>query len=140
MAGVSYNVASYSQSTITRPYSYNSDVIVCQDKSGSEAFVFAVNNVIYKMEGNEVVTTAITLPENREIVGITAFQDTYRVYYNVHYSNSKRDAKVAYWDGIEESFTQSVTYPDCWIEGVNGDGTYDYAVFGNGNSRDLYYV
>lgn len=109
--------------------------------SKSDRIIFANWNTIFEFDSNEVLTTKVSLPIDYDIIAITEYQDTYKVFYNVpKYSSGNKDWYIAYWDWLSTDFQQIVSYENSPIITAINDWAYDYAVFWNNITSDLYYV
>lgn len=103
--------------------------------------IFAYWNSIFEISNSEVVTRLLVLPKEVDIVAITQFQDTYKIFYNwERYSWWVKDWFIAYWDWWSELIDQYVEYDSSPIINVVNDWPYDYTVFWDWLSSDLYYV
>lgn len=103
--------------------------------------IFGYGNTIFQLSNSEILTELISFPKDAEIVSITYYQDTYKIFYNIpKYSNWPKEWFINYWDWISSSVSTFVKYDNSGILNVVNDGAYDYVVFWNTYSNDLYLV
>lgn len=103
--------------------------------------IWGWSNTIFQIDRNEVIKTLISFPIWAEIRAITYYQDTFKIYYNLkRYTNWPTDWIIAYWDWISNTIEQFVKYENSNIQCVVNDWAYDYVVFWDWITSDLYYV
>lgn len=102
--------------------------------------LFAAWNGIYLLDTSEIVTLKLSLPAECDVVGFTRYQDSYRVYYTMGFTTSRKDSWVAYWDGDSTSFQSEAVYENTEILSVIQWGAYDYVTVGNEFYATLYAV
>ncbi len=109
--------------------------------SNPDRIIFANWNTIFEFDQAEVLTTKLTLPKDHEIIAITEYQDTYKVFYNApKYTWGNKDSYIGYWDWLSTDFQQIASYENSPVINVINDWAYDYAVFWDTYTSDLYYV
>lgn len=103
--------------------------------------IWAYANTIFKLNRSEIIETLVTLPREVDIVWITFYQNTYKVFYNwPRYSWWPIDSYISIWDWANSLFTQTVKYENSPIRVVVNDWAYEYVVFWNNITSDLYRV
>lgn len=103
--------------------------------------IFAWGNTIFEITDTEVITKLVTLPKEVDIVAISKYQYTYKVFYNwKRFANWTTDSYVAYWDWFDIAFSSTVKYEASPIRTVVNDWAYDYTTFWDKYTSDLYYV
>lgn len=102
--------------------------------------VFAWANTIFQISNWEVITKLLELPKEVDILKLVVYQDTYKIYYNWPNKWWQTDSYIAYWDWFASLVSQFVEYKNSPVRMVVNDWAYDYAVFGDNYSTDLYYV
>lgn len=134
-------IASHTASYLT----YTTEWSVILDKipviNETTRFIFWVNNKVFEVDNQEVITNYITFPNNQEMVAITEFQNRYTLYYNT-ISTSPIHWYQAYWDwfSYEIEWNPIIRYWYPTLAVVNA-WAYDYAIsWFNENYSDLYLV
>lgn len=103
--------------------------------------IWAYWNTIFQIDWAEVITTLVTLPKSCEIINITNFQDTFKVFFNgIKWDNWNTNWYIAYWDWTDYTFQQVVEYSNSPIQNVISDWAVEYAVFGDSYTADLYII
>lgn len=97
-------------------------------KSEWERILFSYYNTIWEISNSEVVTKLLDLPEIENVVWITEFQWSYKIYTTVAFSTSK----MYTWDWWSEIPETSITLDWLAILWVVNNGAYDY-VSANGS-------
>ena len=102
-------------------------------------------NTIHKIDSNEIITQLLVLPPNADIYDITFYQDKFKIFYNVTNTDGSYDWYISYWDwnpwGDTTPLEQAkVKYQNSKIVGVFNDWPYDYVIFGEWNTSDLYCI
>lgn len=104
--------------------------------------MWAYGNTVWKIDGAHTVTQLLVLPKEWDIIAITEYQDTYKLYINQYkegVSAWSADCIIAYWAWLASAWiTQDVMYKNSPVQTVVNDWPVDYAVFGTGYSSDLY--
>lgn len=100
--------------------------------------LFGYWNILFEFTWLEGAATAkLTLPETVDIVAITQYQDSYKLYCN-DYKWANADSFVAFWDWVSTSLQQVSDYKNSPVIAVANDWPYDYAVFWTTFVSDLY--
>jgi hypothetical protein len=130
--GVTYSVASFTPTTEFAGTIYSRGSI--PTLSLPEGIKWAFGNIIYSMDVSEVVTASLTLQTSADIIGITVYQNQYRIYWN-----DGNIGNVSSWDGSTNAVQQTVSYFNSPIVSVVSDWPYDWAVFGSSSiTSDIY--
>lgn len=109
--------------------------------SVSTGIIWAWGNTIFKLNRSEIIETLLELPKEVDVVWITFYQNTYKVFYNwPRYDNWPIDSYISIWDGSSSLFTQTVKYENSPIRLVVNDWAYEYVVFWDSATSDLYRV
>jgi len=88
---------------------------------GNDELIVAIGNGVYSLSQVEVLTSVLQFPENVNIVGITRFQDSYRIYFNEGLSGQDSgDSYIGYWDGNSASLSSVARYENTKILSVVG--------------------
>jgi hypothetical protein len=95
-------------------------------------------NTINIMDSNEIVTQTLVLPVDSEIMSITVFQDQFRIYYNHYKESNTADWMIAYWDWSSSLVDNVAIYENSVIKTVVSNGSFDYVVFWDQITSDLY--
>lgn len=129
---VTLNVSHLSYTTWTSGNSSSSVGISFKGNS----LMFTKANKVFTISDTEILATALTLPENEEIVNITSFQNNFKIYANLKVTG------VQYvWNGDETTPDYRQEWLNQKVMGVVNDGANDYAVLGyNAFYSDLYII
>ena len=104
---------------------------------GGEVF-FAINNCIVWLDGVEVCTIRLELPELEKAYGFTYFQNNYKIYTNVG-----NQWVQYYWDWIDTAPSYRQVWDNQNILDVVNNWAYDYAILGfnwTESYNDLYII
>lgn len=105
------------------------------------SIAFWVGNSIYWFTDTEVLTRKVVLQKNAEIVGISYYNDKFKVFYNVkRWANGTADSYVGIWDGIDENLSQVVKFDNSEARFVINDGDNDFVAYWGSSTSDLYVV
>lgn len=103
--------------------------------------IFATANTIFEITRQETITTLLELPKEADIIEITNYQDTYKIYFNLtRFPNWTTDSFIASWDWFDNVYSNYVQYEASPIRMVVNDWPYDYVSFWDNFTTDLYYV
>jgi hypothetical protein len=102
--------------------------------------IWAWGNSIFQITNSETITRLLVLPKDADIMWITYYQDEYKIYYNWANKWWQTDSYIAYWDWLSEFVNAFVEYENSPVRMVANDWPYDYVVFWDTFSTDLYYV
>ena len=112
--------------------------------SGNWEIMWAYGNTVWKIDWAHTVTQLLVLPKEWDIVAITEYQDTYKLYINQYKAwlvTWSADCIIAYWGGLASVWiTQKVIYKNSPVQTIVNDWPVDYAVFGSSFVSDLYIV
>jgi len=101
--------------------------------------IFWCWNIIYELSNTEILTELISFPKEADIISISYYLNKYKIYYNLSkYTSWPKDWFLNYWDGSSSAVDYFVKYENSWIINVINDGAYDYVVFWDTNTSDLY--
>lgn len=106
--------------TYTTSLSPSGNCVVLNKAGG---IIFSKQNKIINISPSGVVTDALVLPEEETIIGITQFQNNYKIYSSVGTSGVQY-----YWDWSDTVPTYRQVWLNQSILSVVNDGAYDYAV------------
>ena len=135
-----YSWASYGVATWTLPNGGGgaTSAVIFSDFN---RLIIWIRNGLYELTQSQILTQKIAFQPDVEIVGVTKFQDSYRIYYNKWLiGQDDWDSFIAYWDGQSSELQQIARYENSKILSVVWGDAYDYVTYGNENSGDLYAV
>ena len=134
LGGVTYSVASFTPTTELTWAIYSRWSI--PTLSTPTGIYWGFWNIVYFLTTAEAVSAVLTLQTTADIIGITVYQNQYRIYWN-----DGNIGNVSSWDGVSTTTQQTVSYYNSPVMSVVSDWPYDWAVFGeSGITSDLYRV
>lgn len=131
--GVTYSVGSFTPTTesITNINSRWSIPTL----SLPTGIMWAFWNIIYQMDTSEAITVKLTLPTTADIIAITVYQNQYKIYWN-----DGNISNISAWDGSTNATQQTTSYYNSPVSGVISDWPYDWGIFGDWLTSDLYRI
>lgn len=134
------NLSTHTASYIT----YETSWSVILDKipviNETTRFVFWVNNKVFEMDNQEVITQYLEFPDNEEVSAITEFQNFYKVYSNIVSSSPVSWIRRG-WDWTSYEVDYKIHWKNTPILDAVNNEAFDYVVaWYNKNYSDLYIV
>lgn len=84
--------------------------------------IFSYANTVFQIDQNEVVKELISFPRWFNIIGITQYQDSFKIYANnMRQSTSFAQANVYVWDGTSSTVSQSAQFDNSPIMSVSNN-------------------
>lgn len=133
---LTYNIATFTLANAELENGYPLKMSVLNVAARS---IFAYANTVFQIDQNEVVKELISFPRWFNIIGITQYQDSFKIYANnMRQSTSFAQANVYVWDGTSSTVSQSAQFDNSPIMSVSNNWAVDYVIFGTQNASDIF--